>query len=454
MVRRSSFVLLGAFALLIGMMLVFGFAVMSVLERTEHEIEQIQQTTLQRERILKALEADVYTLAVAVRDHIIASTQGRSDVGLKRFQAFRQSAAKEIEDLQKLLGATEVASLRLELERYITLTEAVFEWSSRDKAARAVDYLNEELRPTRVGVLALAGRIGRMNTESLDSKQQEVLGLQRRTRVYLRSGLFAMLLLGLLIVGLTFRRVTALEAQAASQRALVEKHGEELRQLSHRLVLSQEEERRTLSRELHDQVGQLLTALRMELGNLNDLMHTDPMAFRSHLEEAKHLAGESLRSVRHLAMGLRPSLLDDLGLAAALRWQMREFSQRTGVSAEVEFSGDIDGIPEKERTFLFRIVQEAMTNCAKHAHAKSVRVQLARDSQLTMLQVRDDGRGFDTAASPREGIGLIGIEERVREIHGRLVVRSEPGRGTSLIVEIPERNGGGNHAQDHLDGGR
>lgn len=445
MVRRSSVVLLVAFALLLSMVFVFGFTVMGVLERTEREVAQIQRTTLQRERILKALEADVYTLAVAVRDHIIASTQGREDVGMRRFQAFRASASKELYDLDTLLGAAEIATLRKELERYISLTETVFAWSPRDKAAKAMDYLDEELRPTRVGVLTLAGRIGRMNTELLDTKQQEVLNLQRRTRTYLRTGLIGMLMLGIVIAGLTFRRVSNLEDQASTQRALAEKHGEELRQLSHRLVLSQEDERRTLSRELHDQVGQLLTALRMELGNLSDLVQSDPGAFQTHLDEAKKLAVETLRTVRHLAMGLRPSLLDDLGLGAALRWQMREFSQRTGVSADVEFAGDIEGIPEKERTFLFRIVQEAMTNCARHAQANSVRVRLERDSARTVLEVRDDGLGFDVSGTHREGIGLIGIEERVREIHGTLLVNSGIGKGTSLLVEIPEKNGGVAH---------
>jgi signal transduction histidine kinase len=445
MVRRSSVVLVMAFAMLLGMVLVFGFAVMGVLERTELEVAQIQETTLQRERILKALEADVYTLAVAVRDHIIASTEGKEDVGLRRFQAFRKSAAKELQDLRNLLGTEEINNLQRELDRYISLSEAVFAWGPNEKAAKAIYYLDEELRPTRVGVLALAGRIGRMNTELLDSKQQEVLNLQRRTRVYLRSGLIGMLLLGLVVAGLTFRQVSNLEDRAETQRALAEKHGEELRQLSHRLVLSQEEERRTLSRELHDQVGQLLTALRMELGNLGDLVQSDPKGFQRHLEEAKKLTVETLRTVRHLAMGLRPSLLDDLGLGAALRWQTREFSQRTGVSAEVEFEGDIEGIAEKERTFLFRIVQEAMTNCARHASANSVRVRLVRDTARTILEVCDDGKGFDTAAPNREGIGLIGIEERVREIHGTLQVHSGIGKGTRLLVEIPEQNGGGNH---------
>lgn len=454
MVRRSSVVLLVAFALLLGIVLVFGFAVMRVLERTEREVAQIQRTTLQRERILKALEADVYTLAVAVRDHIIASTMGREDVGLRRFQAFRDSVAKELQDLQTLLGASEIDNLQREVHRYVSLTEAVFAWSAKDKAARAVDYLDEELRPTRVGVLALAGAIGRMNTELLDSKQQEVLDLQRRTRIYLRSGLVGVLLLGLVVAGLTFRHVSSLEDQAEMQRALVEKHGEELRQLSHRLVLSQEEERRTLSRELHDQVGQLLTALRMELGNLSELAQSDPEAFLSHLEDAKKLAAETLRTVRHLATGLRPSLLDDLGLGAALRWQMREFSRRTGLSAQVEFQGDIEGIGEKERTFLFRIVQEAMTNCARHAEANSVQVRLVRDADRTALEVCDDGKGFDAAAPNREGIGLIGIEERVRELHGTLKVMSGTGQGTRLLVEIPERIGGGNRVQDHAAGGR
>jgi signal transduction histidine kinase len=212
-----------------------------------------------------------------------------------------------------------------------------------------------------------------------------------------------------------------------------------MRGLSHRLVQAQEEERRTLSRELHDEVGQILTALRMELGNLEQLRSKNG-AFDDHMREAKSLAEQTLRTVRDMSMGLRPSMLDDLGLGPALEWQARDFARRTGVAVAVELNGELAQVPEVHRTCIYRIVQEALTNCARHAHATHIRITLHGGEDLISLSVQDDGVGL---ASPSEGaragIGLLGIEERVRELGGVTRIQSQLRKGTLLSVEIPAR---------------
>ena len=142
-----------------------------------------------------------------------------------------------------------------------------------------------------------------------------------------------------------------------------------------------------------------------------------------------------MRMVRDLAVGLRPSLLDDLGLGPALQAQVRDFNRRWGGQATLEMVGATGDLDEVQRTCLYRLVQEGLTNCARHARAKVVRIGLVAEKEGIVLTMADDGVGFDPAR--RRGFGLIGMEERVRELGGRLVVDSAPGEGTRLRAELP-----------------
>jgi signal transduction histidine kinase len=205
-------------------------------------------------------------------------------------------------------------------------------------------------------------------------------------------------------------------------------------------VQAQEVERKSLSRELHDEVGQMLTALGIELANLQSVRISDQSAFSSRVDDAKRLNTEAMRVIRDLAMGLRPSMLDDLGLAPALEWQGREFSRHTGVPAVVTVDGTLDGLPETHRTCIYRVVQEALTNCAKHAKAKNVSVSVNGRGNSVEAIIQDDGIGFN-ASSRAGGLGLLGIEERVQELDGTMRIISQPRKGATLQVHIPVKQG-------------
>jgi len=228
-----------------------------------------------------------------------------------------------------------------------------------------------------------------------------------------------------------------LEDRAEQHRARIEQSMEEMRSLSQKLVKAQEAERKSISRELHDQVGQVLTALRMEIGNVEQLRETAGPEFQEHVAAAKQLAEQTLRSVRDLAMGLRPSLLDDLGLASALKWQGREFTRHTGTPVDVQIEGNLDRLSEDHRTCIYRVVQEALTNCARHAKATTIRVTLHASNDMLFLNVQDDGVGFSVKETAEPGLGLLGIEERVRELGGRVSIVSQPQKGTLLKAELP-----------------
>ena len=184
----------------------------------------------------------------------------------------------------------------------------------------------------------------------------------------------------------------------------------------------------------------MLSAMTMELGNLESVItSTDKLSAR--LDEARQLNAETIRGVRDLAMGLRPAMLDELGLGPALRWQGREFSRRSGVPVTVQIDGDLEGLPETHRTCIYRIVQEALTNCARHSQAKNIRISIYGRHDWVQLSIQDDGVGFDTRLASSRGLGLIGIQERVRELEGKVTVISQPHKGTILEVELPVVNG-------------
>jgi signal transduction histidine kinase len=167
-------------------------------------------------------------------------------------------------------------------------------------------------------------------------------------------------------------------------------------------------------------------------------LRTAPIAeFNAALADAKALAEQSLRMIRDIAAGLRPSVLDDLGLGPALQRQAREFSKRTSVPVAVSVEGEFAQLDDRQRIYVYRIVQEALTNCAKHARPQRIAISIVDGDLETQLTVHDDGVGFDRGEAPHHGLGLIGIEERVREIGGEVTIHSAPRHGTTIHVTIP-----------------
>jgi signal transduction histidine kinase len=178
-----------------------------------------------------------------------------------------------------------------------------------------------------------------------------------------------------------------------------------------------------------------------------------PAEIRDHLSSIKELAEKTVNQVRDLALLLRPSMLDDLGLAPALNWHARETGKRTGLNVIVSADETIDSLPDEHRTCIFRLVQEAVNNAARHANARTVEVVVRREHKCVNVTVQDDGVGFDTRFM--RGLGLLGMEERVLRLGGYLKVNSEPGRGTFVqailpLTELAQRNG--NEANSHLAG--
>ena len=325
--------------------------------------------------------------------------------------------------------------LQEEVQAYWDSLDPIFEWTPEEKAQQSWYFLRRKVLPRRQAVVELAKEVSRFNRQNLENERAKIANSQKTLRSFLLRMMMFSLGLGTVTALLTTYRVAILEKRDDEQRKQIQETENNLRRLSRRLVQTQETERKSLSRELHDEVGQTMTALGIEIGHLEKLRE-EPAKFTKHVDEAKQLNVKAMRSLRDIAMGLRPSMLDDLGLGPALQWQGREFSRHTGVPAVVQVDGDLEHLSDAQRTCIYRGVQEALTNCARHAKAKNVHVLLHAGDGRTTVAIQDDGIGFDPKRQGG-GLGLIGIAERVESLEGKLIINSQVGKGTLIRIEIP-----------------
>ena len=217
-------------------------------------------------------------------------------------------------------------------------------------------------------------------------------------------------------------------------------HTQRLQTLSKQLLEIQENERQSIARELHDEIGQTLTSLKILLE-----LSTKPKAndARESLQEALGLIGSLIGRVRNLSLDLRPPALDDLGLVPAIRWHLLHRTERMGIKAHFEAEPEEIHVSGEIKTVCYRVAQEALTNVLRHSKPESVEVQVMKRGENLELTIRDDGSGFDVDSAFRraaagESFGLLGMQERIRFAGGTLVIRSEQGRGTEIQATFPD----------------
>jgi two-component system sensor histidine kinase UhpB len=227
--------------------------------------------------------------------------------------------------------------------------------------------------------------------------------------------------------------VEEIDRLASSFHNLLERIEDERRRSGQLAMRAQEEERRRLARDLHDEVNQALTAI---LLRLEALAQETPPERAPEVIELKRLVNQAMEELLNLARQLRPSALDDHGLVAALETQMKRFSARTGIEARLDILGEPDQLAEVVQTAIYRVAQEGLTNVTRHAGATVVELVVAQTNGEVELRVSDDGRGFDPAVRGG-GLGLVGMAERARLVGGELDVRSAPGGGTTITLRVP-----------------
>ena len=221
---------------------------------------------------------------------------------------------------------------------------------------------------------------------------------------------------------------------------------EQMRLLSHRILLVQEEERKRISRELHDVIAQMLTGINVRLATLKMDAAADTKGLSRKISRAQRLVEKSVDSVHRFARELRPAVLDDLGLIPALHTFMKSFSRETGIHIRFTTftSGRVDELDTARRTVFYRIAQEALNNVARHAHASRVDVAIRKLPQVISLTIKDNGKSFQVERvlhiKRNSRLGLLGMRERVEMVGGKFSIESSPGKGTTIQAQIPFSN--------------
>jgi two-component system, NarL family, sensor histidine kinase UhpB len=222
----------------------------------------------------------------------------------------------------------------------------------------------------------------------------------------------------------------------------LEASNQQLRVLSERAINAQEDERKRIARSLHDDTGQSLSTLIINLERLEHHIPSDSLELVNRLRSIRQMAAESLECLRSIIYDLRPAILDDLGLLPAIRWYARTNLEAAGVQVDLEFPDELPPLPQPLTTTLFRISQEGVTNIIRHSQAKNACISLGIQENEVYLRIKDDGCGFEPARINNEAMdmqhwGLIGIQERIELVGGRLSIRSDPAHGTTLMVDVP-----------------
>jgi signal transduction histidine kinase len=433
--QRGRRLLLAGFGGLLTLMLAGGIDSMIRLHEVNRREATLREMYLQRALSLEQIRAGIYQSSIVLRDYLLAGDPQLAQQLADKWGEIRHNTDLIIEQRAAAVEPEEAPlfqNLHNEVHDY---------WKLRESAVLSADgkqlnpYSSGDLVRRRVVLLSLIDRIDHINQMELASADAKLNSAFEALRWRTLLKIAVTMSVGIGLAAFTARRTLLMEAELQQRYEEGMRARQELQELSARLLSAQEEERRSISRELHDEVGQSLSALLMEAGNAAARVSPDSTEVRRHVESIKRLAEASVQVIRNMSLLLRPSMLDDLGLVPALEWQAREVFKRTGLRVQVTADENASELPDQHKTCIYRVVQEALHNCARHAQANSVTVEVRQLASQIVLSVVDDGRGFD--ARRVRGLGLVGMEERVHHLGGALRVKSQPGSGTTIAVVLP-----------------
>lgn len=434
---RAALVL--GFGSLVGLWVLTGWAFSERLADLEAQTAAVTARFIKAQDVLATVRTQLNYSSLVLRDALL-ETSSNPDVSYEqRLENIYQSTLEALDSYEPVLASssasTHVARLQAEVQVFSDMTLRVLQEDTA--GAPRIRLLEEQLAPRRATTIALSDEIRDLNRQALLQHQTAVAALHRaiEQQWWLRLGLTLLISLAIALIAVVY--AGRLEDRLRRQRLRDQQSARELQQLSARLVAAQEEERRIIARELHDEVGQVLSAIKVDLTRAQRAFEQLGVS-TAELEEPQQLADSALRTVRDLSQLLRPAVLDDLGLAAAVDWLLRGMARRNELQTSLVQDSPIPRLAPETEVAAFRIIQEALTNVARHAGARRCIVRLASHEHWLTIRVEDDGQGFDDeAACSQHGMGLIGMRERVSERGGTFDITSVPGLGTRLFVRLP-----------------
>ena len=439
-------------ALWVGFGLIFSLWLLSTynLERRLTELEtrerEISTQSARNARLLSEIRDQFLLSAIYHRDALLDNRPDLREYYAYQVSETRQKIQQAFDNYSPVFNSTEMRDrrerLRGEIGEYWSTLAPLGSPRLGINTLEAGLYLRQYVIPRRDDIIRLSEEIATLNQENQRQRQAEVaqlhVGMVRR--ILWSTGLVVVLCMGIAFF-ITFY-AGGLEDRIRQQSLQDLQNKRELQSLSVRLAGAQEEERRSIARELHDEIGQALTAIKMDVALAQRNLVNAPRA-ESLLEEAQGIADRAVSSVRDLSQLLRPTLLDDLGLYEALYAHVRAYSKRTGIRAELVQENMAEHLEPESAICIYRIVQESLNNIAKHAQASTCRVLLRGLPRSVQVLIEDNGQGFEAepwdSNGSTAGVGLKGIRERVNALQGTFRLETSPGRGTRLWIELPLR---------------
>jgi signal transduction histidine kinase len=440
---RAALVL--GFGLVLSLWASTGYVLSVRIAETERQTADITRRYMYAQDVLSAVRQHVNLSSILLRDALLNPGDETRARYRRRLEEGYAAIASQLDGYTPVSdddGDQQLARLRSEVSGYRLVTLKVLDEAQAMPSTPPSRLLDAYVVPRRTAAIALSDEIRALNRRALLDHQAATASVHRTAEQQWWYSLGAALAatLGIALVAIVY--AGRLEDRLRQRRANDQWHAIELQQLSARLVQAQEEERRSIARELHDEVGQVLSAIGVEAQLAERAIEKREDASRA-LGEVQQLADHALHTVRDLSQLLRPTMLDDLGLAAAVDWLLRGLERRHAVQVDIVQRGMVARLPAEVEVAAFRIIQEAVTNVARHARATRCTVRLTTEGPRLFVEIEDDGIGFDpgllASAGGRRGLGLLGMRERAAALGGIFAVDSMLRQGTRVRVTLPLR---------------
>lgn len=426
------------FGVLLILLILSGLSALHALSELQSANETTLRQFLAKNQQLDEIRDAVYLSGTYFRDYLLEPDRAKAEQSRRELidsYARIQSLLAENGALSNTGDHEMFEALKREIRDYWQTLEPVLSWTMEQRRKEGYRFLRDEVFPRRSNTLAIADNIRSLNQQQLMHRDEELVTRFSGVRGQLLLALVIMLLVGIVQAFFITAHLLRVERQTLRHLQEMTEARQELKDLSAKLVATQETERKSISRDLHDAVGQSMSAVQFELHDLALALRPYEPHLRERVDRVRGLVEQSLAVIRNLALLLRPSMLDDLGLAAALGWLAREISRPTGLHIQVEADDLPPDLPDEHKTCVFRIAQEALNNVAKHANANTVEITVRASDRWLAITVQDDGRGFQPGRG--HGLGLTGMHERAESLGGSVKINSGPGKGTMIEVLLP-----------------
>jgi len=442
------------FGLILGLWLFAWMQLSLRITEAQSRAVAINARYVKAQETLSNIRSQVLLASVAFRDALLDRNRDNMPVYRKQIEQTSSALDQLIHRYEPVSSSAaeraQFARLRAEVDDY---RRTMLELLATDRSqwlAEARNLLSQRVTPRRDVVIAVSESVQALNRAGYVQQQSEIAGVYQSVQRELWQLLGLALVIGIGVSVLAVAYSGRLERRLRQQMSKDVELAHELQDLSARLVSAQEQERRHIARELHDEIGQALTAIKVELALAQRSIEgvTGPTRV---LQAARSITDGALHQVRDLSYLLHPAALDEFGLVSAVDSHIKAFSRRHELIADLSHQGMEGRLAPETEAAAYRIIQEALNNVAKHAKASRCRVRMEHPSDSLRIEIEDDGVGFDPAAprsGDRRGLGLIGIRERASHLHGTVAIDSASGRGTRVIVELPVRRATDRAASD------